>query len=901
MDRLHGFWTRLRALWRRGAVERELDDELRFHVEMEIDALVARGLSPEEARRRALVAFGGVERHKETSRDARGFVWLHEARGDLRHALRLLAAHPAFAAAVILTLALGVGANTAIFSVIDAVLLRPSPFAAPDRLVMFWETDRGSHTTHEPASWPDVADYGERARTIRAIGSVLGQDVTIGGEGEPMRVAGLGVTPELLPLLGVRPVVGRLFTPDEGNPGAQQVAMLGERFWRERYDADPAIVGRTITLDEQPATIVGVLPADADLGIRQIHDRADYAPTFSGEHVAVWLAMRPRAASYPRTTHPFLTVARLAPGATLESAQQEMSAIAADLERSYPENANRGVNLERYSDVVFGAVRPVLFVLLGAVTLVLLVTCANVANLLLARTTARAREVAMRRALGAGDGRIRRQFLVESAVLVLLGSAAGVLVAYAGLRAIVALAPAGIPRLDSASVNGTVLAYAAVLAALVALAFGMLPAVQLRRLDLHGVLTVQSGRRISEGRGGRRVRSSLVVAEVALAVMLVVGAGLLLRSLWRLQAVDPGFDGAHVLKAQYQLPGTRYAMDLQRWPDIPAVTGFHARLLQAVRAIPGVESAAIASASPLDPGFTNSFRIVGREAESEHYPEIRTRFITPGYLHTLGVPLLAGRDIRDGDDARAPSVVLINRTAAERYFGAGAGGAGTPIGQVIQFWGTPWRIVGVIGDERFRGVDAPPDPAVYAPLAQAPQQSVTLLVRARGPDPASLAPAVRRALHAADPQLALFGVEPLRATLSESIARPRFSAVLLALFGGVAMALALVGVYGVLGYTVAQRVPEMGIRLALGAARWDVMRVVVGEGIALAAGGVAIGLLAALAGSRILSALVFGVTTTDPATFITVAGAVLLTALLATILPALRATRADPMLALRAE
>ncbi|HUE77363.1 MAG TPA: ABC transporter permease, partial [Longimicrobiales bacterium] len=869
MDLLRGLMLRLRGLVRRSRVEEELDDELRFHIEMETEAGIRRGLSPGAARREALLKLGGVERYKEEARDARGLGPLEELGRDVRLSGRMLRKHPGFAAAAVLTLALGIGANTAIFSVVDAVLLGESPFPEPDRLVMVWETDRASDTHHEPASWPDVVDFRARSRTLSSIGVVVGQDLTLQGEAEPERVTGLAVTPNFFDLLGVRPVAGRLFSGEEGDVNAGQVVLLGEDFWRTRYGADPAVVGLTLVVNERPATVVGVAPAGADLGIRQIHERADYAPSFSGDEVAVWLAFRPTAASYPRQTHPFLALARLAPGARLESARQELEAIAAELEATYPENANRGVNLEPYSDVVFGPVRPALLVLLGAVALVLLITCANVANLLLVRTAGRSREVAVRQAMGAASARIRRQFLVESLTLTSLGAVVGVGLAYAGLEALVSLAPGDIPRLDEAAVDGRVLAFTAGAAAVVALIFGMLPSLQTRRLDMHETLKAQAGRSGSEGRAGRRFRSALVVAEVALAVLLVIGAGLLLRSFWELRSVDPGFDAAGVLKAEYQLPGTRYPRDFSRWPDIPEINDFHARFLEAMRGVPGVSGAAIAGGHPLDPGFTNSFQIVGREAESADYPEIRTRFITAGYLEAVGGTLLEGRAIAEGDDVRATPVVVINRTAAERYFPDGS-----PLGQRLRFWGTDREIVGVIGDERFKGVDQPTDPAAYAPLLQNPQQSATLLVRTGG-DPTALVPEIRRRFAELDPQLALFGVEPLRVTLDGSLSRVRFTTALLVLFAAVAILLALIGVHGVLSYTVARRAPEVGIRMALGASRRSVLRSVVGEGVLLAGVGAAIGVGAALLASRVLSSLVFGVTTTDPATFVAVPALVL--------------------------
>lgn len=898
VDRIRGVLVRMRALWNRSAAERDLDDELRFHIAMETEAGERRGLSHDDARRRAVVAFGGIQRFREETRDTDRPRRLEEARADLAHAWRLVVSRPAFSAAVILTLGVGIGANTAIFSVVNAVLLRPSPFTDPDRLVMVWETDRASGTQHEPASWPDIVDFGERSRTLQSIGAMMGRDVTIAraGTGDRERVAGLAITPSVLSVLGVRVIAGRPFAEGEGRAGAQSVILLGEKYWRTRFAAAPGIVGRTIMVDERPALVAGVLPAAAELGVRQIHERADYAETFSGTHVAVWLAFQPSADSFPRETHPFLTVGRLARGATVGAAQRELAGIAAHLERAYPVNAQRGVNVESYGSVVFGTVRPALALLFGAVTLLLLVTCANVANLLLARTAARAREVAVRVALGAARARIARQFLVESLVFVALGTASGVALAFGALRLLIALAPPDVPRIETASVDGRVLGYAAATAVLIALLFTALPVLQMRRLDLQHALKSHGGRLISLGRSSRRFQAGVIVAEVALTVMLVAGAGLLLRSLWRLSHVDPGFDAARVLEAQYQLPPTRYPFGVKRFPDLPEVNAFHTQLLAAVRAIPGVAAAALAGSPPLDAGFTNSFAIVGREAESAHFPEIRTRFLSPGYLETMGVPLLGGRAIANGDDAHSPNVIVINRAAARRYFPAV-----DPVGQSIRFWGTPRRIVGVIGDEKFRGIDAPSEPAVYAPLAQAPMQQATLLVRASHGDPMALVPAVRAALRQLDPAVPLFGVEPLAHAVQSSIAKPRFDAVLFAAFAATAIVLAVVGVYGVVSYTVTERMAELGIRMALGADRWHVVRLVAGMGMTLSAVGVALGLEAAYAGSRLLRSMVFGVTTTDPATFAAVVVLVMLTALAASVGPALRATRADPMQALRAE
>ena len=884
----------IRNMARRTPGDSDVDEEFRFHLEMEIEAGLARGLGAAEARREAHRKFGGVDRYKEAVVEERGVAWLDEVRQDVRFAWRLLGRSPAFTAVAVATLALGIGANTAIFSVVNGVLLRPLPFEDADALVLVWETDRASETLHEPASLPDIRDFQARSRTLSLLGGIAAADLTRTNEGEAERVAGLAVDDEVLSLLRVRPLLGRAFGAAEAVPGGERVLLLGERYWRARFGADPGVLGTTVVLNGEPWTVLGVLPSAADVGIAQIYARADYGTPMTDTHAAVWLPLRASVEGYPRQTHPFITLGRLADGSDVAAAQAELAGIAAELEAAYPENIARGVNVEPFADVVFGPVRPALLVLLGAVALVLLVTCANVANLLLARTVGRAREVAVRRALGAPARRLVRQFLVESAVLTLAGVALGVLLADRGLRAIIALAPAGIPRLDTVSVDGRVLAVTAGIAAIVAIAFAMLPVWFARRVDIQRQLQVQPGRRVTEGRGGRRLRSALVVAEVALAVSLVISAGLLLRSFWELRGVDPGFRAANVLKAEYNLPAARYPQgDFSVYPNWPAINGFHAELLRRVRALPGVRSAALAVRHPMDVGFTNSFLIVGREAESQDFPEIRTRIVTPGYLETLDIRLLGGRDLRDGDDASSTPVILINQAAVDRYFGGEA-----PLGQQIQFWGVPRQIVGVIANEKFSGLDVAAEPAVYAPYAQAPNASATILVAANGPPADQIAP-VRGVLRDLDPQLALAAAEPLGETVAASIAQPRFTAFLLGLFAAVAIVLALVGVHGVLSYTVAQRTHEMGIRVALGASRGEVVGMVLREGMSLAGLGIALGVLAALAFSRVLAGLLFGISGTDALTFIAVAAAVAGVSLLAAYLPARRATGVNPMVALR--
>lgn len=884
----------LPALFGRRRMNQDIDEELALHIDLETAENVRAGMTQAAARRAALVKFGGVDRYSEACRDTRGVTWFEELLSDLRLSLRLLAKAPQFTLATLLTLGLGMGANTAIFSVVNSVLLRASPFADPDQLVVVWETDRASKTEHEPASWPDVVDLRERSQSMAAIGSLMSMPGTLAGAGDPERVSILGVTSNIPELLGVRPLIGQTFASLEVVPNGAQYGLLSEELWRRRFNGDPSVVGRTITLNERPTTIVGVLPAEADLGIRQIHERADYGTPLAAPEVELWLALAPTAEETPRSTHPFLTIGRLAPNATLAGAQRELASIMADIERANPENIARGVNLESYDVVTFGPVRPALFVLLGAVALVLLVACVNVANLLLARTAVRAREVAVRRALGAATGRIVRQFLAESMVLTVAGALVGLLVANVVLKALVALAPTDIPRLASATIDARVLGFTALVSGLVAFAFGMAPTLVVRKLDLQSMVKAQSSRGSTEGHDTRRFRGGLVVAEIALAVCLVIGASVLLRSFWKLANVDPGFQTTNITKFEFQLLATRYPTPRDQWPNITAINGFHSELLRRVQALPGIESAALAGRHPLDAGFTNSFAIVGREAESGDFPEIRTRFITPEYLQTVGVSLLAGRALSAADQATATPVVLINRAAAQAYFKGR-----DPIGQQIRFWGTPRQIVGVISDERFKGLAEGSEPAVYTPMQQAPMAGAVLLVRSQGSvDPTA---SVRRVFQELDPQLAIYGVEPLEQTVSASIARARFTALLLGLFAAVAMLLALVGVHGVLSYNVARRAPEIGIRIALGATQRQVVNQIIGEGTRQALLGIALGAAAALAGSQLLSTLVFGVTPRDPLTYLVVPAGVLALAVLASWLPARRAAQADPIYALRAD
>jgi len=612
--------------------------------------------------------------------------------------------------------------------------------------------------------------------------------------------------------------------------------------------------------------------------------------------VDLWMPLRPDPQSYPRDTHPIFVVGRLAGTKGIGAAQQEVAEIAADLEKKYPENDARGVFIEPLAQVVFGPVRPALFVLMGAVALVLLIACANVASLLLARGAERLREVTVRTALGATTRHLVRQFLVESLLLTGCGALLGLLLAQEGLDLLLALAPGDIPRVGTVGIDGRVLAVTLGVTIIIAVCFSLFPTVQATRVNLQSALQGEASRSASSGRGHRQFRGGLVIAELALAVMLMAGAGVLIRSLWRLRQVDPGFSAAGILKAEFQLPPSRYPTDYSKWPRWPATHGFNNELQLRVAALPGVEAVTIAGNHPLDAGFTSSISVVGREAEAHGWPEPTIRQVDAGYFETLRVSLLAGRGIAQTDDAEGAPVAVINESARRRFFGALP-----PLGQQISLWGAKRTVIGVVGNERFHGLAEDSPPSVYLPRAQAPTSGGSLLVRTTAGDPAALTPAIRRVVAELDPSLPLFGVEPLSRTLSNSIGQRRFTMIVLGAFAAVALLLAVIGVHGVLTYTVTQRTREIGIRMALGADRSRVRSLILTQGGALVAGGLVLGLIGAFAITRLLRALLYGVSPTDPGTFLGVAVLLAVVALIASYLPAARAARVDPAVSLRSE
>jgi putative ABC transport system permease protein len=818
---------------------------------------------------------------------------------DVRYAIRGLRRNPGFACVAVLTLALGIGVNTAIFSVVDQVLLRPTDVTAFDRVVMVWETDRKTGTIREPASVPDYLDFSSRSRSLAPLAAFIPADVNLSVPGgEPLRLAGLAVSHNFLPMMGARPVAGRLFTPEEDRRGGPRVVLIGEGLWARAFGRAPGIVGRTLSIDDVPHEIVGVIPSGSDFGVLQVLGAAAYGRSFADRGTAVtvdvWRPLQADVEVLPRETHPVFQVARLT--TDLGTAQQEIGGVALDLEKAFPtSNANRGAFVEPLRDVVFGPVRPALYTLLAGVALVLLTACVNLANLLLARGASRVSEVSLRAALGASRFRVARQFLIESLVLALLAGLAGAAGAMSGLRLLLSIAPPDLPRLSAVAIDLRVLAATLAVTVVAGVVTGMVPTWQARRLDVQGALGGE--RNTTPGPDRRRAGGTLIVVEVALTVVLLVAGGLVARSFWHLRSVDPGFRTGGLIKAEYQLPASRYPADFKNWPEFREMHAFTDAVLRRASSLPGVDGVAVAAEHPLDPGFTNSFSVVGREAEAKSWPEVSVRRVTKDYFKTVGLALVRGRLFDDRDGTRSAPALLVNEAAARRFFDGR-----DPIGAQVRFWGASRTIVGIVADERFRGLAAPPAFAVYAPLAQAPSATGAgvLLVRTTG-DPSALAAAVRGIIREQDPGLAVFGVEPLDATLSRSISRPRFTAVLLAVFAGVALLLAAVGIYGLLAYSVAQRRREIGIRLALGARPAQVSAAVVRRGLRLAVVGLAIGLPAAAGTVRLLQSLLFDTRPGDPLTYLAVAAVVALASAAAAVVPARRATRVDPALALRGD
>jgi putative ABC transport system permease protein len=817
--------------------------------------------------------------------------YIENFRQDVRYGLRQLRRSPGFTGVAVLTLALGIGANTAIFSVVNAILLRPLPFPAPDQLVRVVSI-RLRENAPDNASYPDFADWRAQNHAFEWMAAFHTDSFTLTGQGEATHIPGAVVSADLFSLLGVRPALGRTFRPEEDKLGATSegfVVILSHRLWQERFAANPAIVGRTINLDNRSFTVVGIMPAGFQFPIQA--GPIDFWTTIAVEFLA---PPGGKSMAEQRGAHYLDVIARLKPHASTAQAQAEMRTIVNALNKQYPENAPRGIRIVPELDQLVDDVRPALLLLLAAVGCVLLIACANVANLSLARATARQKEMAVRGALGAGRGRIIRQLLTESLVLALLGGALGTALALWGIHSLISLVPQDIPRLFDIHLDGRVLVFTTLLSLLTGILFGLAPALQVSSSNIMESVK-EGGRGLSEGLHQNRVRGFLVVSDVAVAAVLLVGAGLLIQSFLRLQRVDPGFDPHRVLTFKIDLPYARYS-DVHQ-------TEFFRQAAMRLNRLPGVRSASAVLPLPLDGDEIDTiFDIEGRPAAKADEPRTNYSWTEPGYFRTLRIPLLRGRDFTDRDDLKATPVVIINETLAKRFFTHQ-----NPIGMRIKpdigngYKSPPMReIVGVVGDVKQHGLTVEPSPQVYVPLAQSPLGSMIAVVRTEV-DPRSVATAVRKEVTAMDKDLPIYRVETLDQYFVHSVAQPHFYTLLLGIFAALALVLAAVGLYGVVSYSATQRTHEIGVRMALGAQKDDVLELVVGQGFKLTLAGVGIGIIGALALTRFLSSLLYGVKPTDPLTFIAVSLILTAVAAVASYIPARRATKVDPMVALRYE
>jgi putative ABC transport system permease protein len=814
--------------------------------------------------------------------------WLMDTLGqDLRFGVRMLMRHRLFSIIAILTLALGIGANAAVFTVVNAVLLAPLPFHEPARLYSIWETDAKIGGRRSNASLPDFFDWQDGSRAFAAMAAWRPNKFTVTGRGlEPQRVDGVFATPDLFTVLGVSPSIGRSLQPGNTRAARAPEVVISASLASQLAATRSPVVGSTLDLDDVAYAIVGIMPAD----FRFLTDADLWVPTgFDGLTVN------------GRGMHSYRVIGRLAAGVSPAAAGDQLAGIARQLQREYPEsNAGRGAMIQSVRDSVVGGTRRTLILLFLAVGVVLLIACTNVANLLVGRAMAREREMAIRAAVGAGRLRLLRQMLTESVLLAAIGGAVGLLVADWAVRALVQGMPYLLPHLTEIAVDGRVIAFTIAVTLVTGVVFGLAPALHAMRPDLDGAL--REGRQSGDAgaRGARRLRELLVSAEMSMAVLLVVAAGLLAQSFYRLQQVDPGFDPDRLLTFTLTLPDAAYPP-----AESSQTIGFYRDLLTRISGLPGVQSAAAAYAGPLDPGFTTSPTVEGHpQPPPGTEPEANFRPITPGYFHLIGARLVRGRLFGAADDGQHPGVAVINEEMARTFFpGENPIGQYLAIGWPAKFWkGMPGRyeIVGIVSNVKFAGPERGPEPAMYFPHAQTPFNGMSVLVKTAG-DPLAILPGVRQAVHALDPTLPLSEVGTIEDRWAEMVSVPRFLALLLSLFACLAVALAAIGIYGVMAYAVTRRTHEIGVRMALGAKPADVVRLLVRQGLVQIAVGVVVGLVAAIALTRSMAGLLFGIAPDDPVTFAAVAALLGAIGLLAAWIPARRATRIDPVSALRAD
>ena len=885
--------------------EREIEivEEVALHLEAVYDDALMDGLSEAEAQTSAVQSYDWRLLECELSRVERNWQppvatleWLERKGGirmeslwnDMRFAARSLRQRPGFTLLVLLTLALGIGANTAIFSVVNAVLLAPLPYRQSEQLVVLSARNDKKGVSQQPVSYPNVKDLKEQNQVFAQLAGVRGESFSLTDRDEPERVAGVRVSANILSLLGAQPLLGRDFLQEEEQPGREKVVLVGYNLWQQRYAGSPQLVGQTLALDGNAYTVVGILPR----GLKQPGLTLPAVPPSGAD---VWIPLIPATNEQNRNLATFRVMARLKPDATFTQAQTEMNALAAQLEQQYPGiNTDLGVDVVRLHDHLTGRVRRALWILLGAVGCVLLIACANVANLLLARATERQAEMAVRAALGATRWQLMRQLLCESLALSLTGGFLGLSLAAFGVPLLTGLSASSIPRVEEIGISWPVLGFTLLVALLTGVIFGLLPAWQTSRFQL--VTALKEGRKGTMGGvRARRWLNGLVVVELALALVLLTGAGLMLRSFRAVNAVEPGFDPHNVLTLSVPLPVGSYKEQAQQLQ-------FYERALPAVNQLPGVQSAAGVFRLPLVGFATGIFTVQGQPVAPGQEPQGDYRTVSFDYFRTIKMPLVRGRDFTERDNAQAADAVIINEELARRFFPNE-----DPLGKRLQVRQekTRWReIVGVVANAKLTGLEAQTDPAIYIPFPQNTWPNALrnsyLIVRTAG-DPNQSHAAIRAALRAIDPALPLAQWRTMEVILAESLAARRFNTALLSVFALIAGVLAAVGIYGTMSYLVTARTPELGLRMALGAQGNDVLRLIVGQGMWLVLLGVASGLLASLALTRLLGNLLFGVSGTDGLTFTATAALLAVVALLACWIPARRATKVDPLIALRAQ
>ena len=873
----------LRSLFRKSRLDRDLDEELKFHLESQIGANLAAGMTREEARRRALIALGGVEPVKEEVRRIRAGVWLETLWRDVVFGARMLRKNPGFTSVAVLTLALAIGANTALFSVVYAVQLRGLPYPDAGRIMMLWEKSRDGKST---IGYPTFADWQERNHTIEAMAAMSDWDPILSAGEAPEMLQGASVTPDFFRVLGVGPMLGRTFTEQDSPPA--RVAILSYRLWKERFHADPSLIGKPIRIYGVDRTVIGVMPPGFQSILTPLNQRVD-----------LWRPLGYRGEEPPacRTCRHLRIVARLDSGVTPERAAEDLDAISGGMKRAHPRDYDvTGAFLEPLTEQFTGPSRTTLYVLLGAVGFVLLVACANVANLLLARSLARSKEFVLRAALGAGRIRLTRQLVTESILLASLAGLLGTLLAAWGTHALLELAPTNVPRMEQAGLNTPVLLFTLGATLLTGILFGVAPALYAARANAGDTLR-QAGR-ATWGPAQDRARGFLVVANVALALVLLTGAGLSLNSLLRLLRVDPGFARERVLIMTLSVFGPRYYEDDA---DKQLMTTYR-QVLERVSALPAVRAAGMVSQLPLG-GNIDRYGVLARDkplANPETAPSADRYSVSSGYLEAMQIPLRRGRYLTEQDAAPSEKVMLVNESLARRIWPGE-----DPLDKFIRVGGpdAPWRkVVGVVGDIHHSGLDDGHRLQFYTPEEQwnFADYGMSLAVRTQG-DPALAADMVRKAIWSVTPDMLISDVRSIDGVISASVAHPRFTMLLLAFFAATAVLMAAIGIYGVASFGVTQRTREIGTRMALGALPRDVLRLVLGQGMLLLAAGVLVGLAGALVLTRFLRSLLFEISPTDPATFAAVALLLCAVGAVACYLPARRATRIDPMAALRYE